>query len=132
MGSYPVSVPQDENSSMSELLVALEGLKVLDALEITDADLRLERSDSNLRETLVITYEFLVALKDATVLDTFYKLPAADQMRFLRWIGATDDPELRQRRTETFVLALKASPLADNDVRIPSDLVTEALDAAGY
>ena len=49
---------------------------------------------------------------DSGVLDTFFRLPKGDQANFLRWIGSTDDPEIRSRRTETFVSALEAAPLA--------------------
>lgn len=49
--------------------------------------------------------------KKAAVLDVFRQLPKVEQTRFLFWIGATDDRELRIKRTETFVSALNASPL---------------------
>lgn len=55
--------------------------------------------------------ELLMTFDDAGVLDTFFRLPKGDQANFLRWIGATDDPAIRDRRTDTFVSALQAAPL---------------------
>jgi hypothetical protein len=101
-----------EDISVDELLSALSGSKILDTLEISNEDLRLARSDSDLLETLRITYEIQAALIDFNVLDTFFRLPKADQADFLRWIGMTDDPDLRRNRIEAFVSALEESPLA--------------------
>ncbi len=67
------------------------------------------RSDSDLLETL--TNEFLVALRDAGVLETFHHLQPADQTHFLRLIAMTDGRELRMKRIGTLVSAMKMSPL---------------------
>lgn len=55
--------------------------------------------------------DILAALIGSDVLDTFFLLPRIDQVNFLRWIGSTDDLEMRSRRTATFVSALAAAPL---------------------
>lgn len=115
------SRPQKDLSSLSveiesvsdeELLVALRGSATLEALGLTSDDLERAHEDSDLLETLRITYEVLGALREASVLGTLMKLPTAEQANFLRWIAATDDPELRRERTSTFVLALQEAPLA--------------------
>ena len=112
MVEIPASLPNRRRApSVDEILATLVAANVLDVLEITDADVERVRTDSNLLETLTIAYDLLMAFDDAGVLDTFFRLPKADQANFLRWIGATDDPEVRARRTETFVSALDASPL---------------------
>lgn len=98
--------------SADEILAALAGSGVLETLEIANEDLDRVRSDSDLLETLTITYELLMTFDDAGALDTFFRLPKRDQANFLRWIGSTDDPATRSRRTETFVSALLAAPLA--------------------
>ena len=102
-----------DDDSLDEVLAALEGSRVLQTLHITNDALRAARSDSDLEETLRITHEILIALRDDDVLDTFYELPISDQANFLRWIGSTDDRQLRANRTETFVSALKLSPIKD-------------------
>jgi hypothetical protein len=80
------------------------------------ADLLAAQSDSDLLKTLRITYELFYALKESGVLDTFSRLPQADQANFLRLIGTTDDPELRGHRTGTLISALSESPLAGNAI----------------
>lgn len=118
------SRPQKDPSSLSveiesvsdeELLVALRGSATLQALGLTGDDLERAHEDSDLLETLRITYEVLGALREASVLGTLMKLPTDEQADFLRWIAATDDPELRRERTSTFVLALQEAPLAGSN-----------------
>ena len=101
---------------MHHVLAALIGSNVLETLEITHDDLAPARSDSDLLETLRITYAVLIAIEEAGVLDTFFRLPRTDQADFLRWIGATDDAGVREGRTTTFVSALQAAPLAWREV----------------
>jgi hypothetical protein len=98
--------------SVDELLSALSESKILNTLDISNEDLHLAHSDSDLLETLRITYEIHAALLDFNVLETFFRLPKADQADFLRWIGMTDDRDLRRNRIEAFVSALEESPLA--------------------
>ena len=102
--------------SVDEILETLVAANVLETLEIADDDVRRVRTDANLLETLTIAYDLLMAFDDAGVLDTFFRLPKVDQANFLRWIGSTDDPETRIRRTDTFVAALEASPLEPRPV----------------
>ena len=98
--------------SIDEVLATLVASGVLDALDIASADLGRARSDSDLQKTLAITYELLMSFDDSGVLDTFFRLSKGAQANFLRWIGSTDDPGIRARRTDTFVSALHAAPLA--------------------
>ena len=100
-----------EELSKEELLVALTESGILETLGVTTAELELARSDSDLLATLRITYEFVVILREYSVLNTFYGLPRRDQLQFLRWIGATGDVSLRRKRTELLVSAIEASPL---------------------
>lgn len=97
--------------SVDDVLATLTASGVLDTLDVGAEDLARARTDSDLLETLAITYELLMAFDDAGVLDTFFRLSKSDQANFLRWIGSTDDPGVRGRRTETFVSALRAAPL---------------------
>lgn len=99
-------------SSIDEILTTLVASGVLETLEVATTDLEKARTDSDLRETLTITYELLMAFDDAGVLDTFFRMSKGNQANFLRWIGSTDDPEIRDRRTGTFVSALQVAPLA--------------------
>lgn len=96
---------------MDEVLAALNAPQITEMLEITNDDFLLARSDSNLFETMRITYELLLALRDSGVLDTFFRLPAANRKDFLRWLATTADPELRSDRAKTFISALRKSPL---------------------
>lgn len=98
--------------SVEEILATLVASNVLETLEITNGDLERVRSDSDLLETLTITYELLMTFDDSGVLDTFFRLPKGDQANFLRWIGATGDQDVRDHRAETFVSALQAAPPA--------------------
>lgn len=99
-------------SSIDEILGALVASGVLDTLDVATTDLEKARTDSDVMETLTVTYELLMAFDDSGVLDTFFRMSKGNQANFLRWIGSTDDPEIRDRRTETFVSALRAAPLA--------------------
>ena len=99
--------------SVDEILATLVASDVLETLEIADDDLQRVRSDSDLLETLTITYELLMTFDDSGVLDTFFRLPKGAQANFLRWIGATDDEEVGGRRAQTFVSALQAAPLGE-------------------
>lgn len=77
---------------------------------MTNDDLETARADSYLRETLMITHEFLVAMRADGVLEAFYLLQAPHQAHFLRVIGRTNDGELRAKRIATLVAAMKMSP----------------------
>lgn len=100
-------------SSVDDLAVALKGSPILERLEVTSDDLHIARSDSDLLETLKIGHEILVALKGSDAFDAFVELPDADQTDFLRWIAATDDPDLRRQRTGTLASRLKESRFDD-------------------
>ena len=78
---------------------------------LTSADLVRAHEDPDLLDTLRIAHDVLGALREAGVLATLMRLPKEEQAKFLRWIAATDDQELRRERTATFGLALQASPL---------------------
>lgn len=105
---------QDGSAELEEVLSALSGSGTLDLLGMTTDDLHAARADSTLFETLRITHELLVALRDEGVLDIFLLLRKEDQANFVRWLGAMDEEELRRDRTKTFVSALRQSPLADS------------------
>jgi hypothetical protein len=112
MPESPAPIPaQTSEMSIDDLAVALGGAGVLDLVGLSHDDLLAEHGDMDLVETLRITHDLLIALRDSSVLDTFLRLPRADQENFLRWIGSTDDRGLRASRTDTFVSALKMSPL---------------------
>ena len=104
---------KDRSSEVDEVLTALSGSETLHLLGMTDGDLQCARDDAELFETLKITHGVLVALREEGVLGTFLALPQEDQANFIRWVGAIDAESLRQGRTETFIVALKQSPLAD-------------------
>ena len=97
--------------SVDDVLATLTASGVLEALGVKAGDLAGSRTDSDLMETLAITYELLMTFDDSGVLDTFFRMAKGDQANFLRWIGSTDDPEIRRRRTETFVSALQSAPI---------------------
>ena len=99
---------------MEEVLTALGGSGALELLGMTKDDLQAARSDLELFETLRITHRVLVALRDNGVLGTFLSLPKSDQANFIRWVGAIDSEDLRDGRTETFIVALKQSPLGQS------------------
>lgn len=105
---------QDGSTGVEEVLNALSGSHTLDLLGLTDEDLQAARNDSELFETLRITHDLLVALRVNGVLGTFLSLPKREQINFIRWVGAIDAENLRQGRTETFIVALQEAPLADN------------------
>ena len=101
----------DQVLSIDDLIESLGVSEILDALGISVTELAGAHTDTDLRQTLWITHEFLMALQDSNVLGTFLKLRRKDQANFLRWIGTTDDHEIRAEHTSTFVAALRGSPL---------------------
>jgi uncharacterized protein YdeI (YjbR/CyaY-like superfamily) len=105
---------QERSARIDEVLNALSDSGTLDLLGMSTDDLNAARTDSVLFETLRITHDLLVALRDEKVLGTFLLLPKDEQANFVRWLGATDEEKLRHDRVETFVSALKQSPLADS------------------
>jgi uncharacterized protein YdeI (YjbR/CyaY-like superfamily) len=108
-------VPQRGSAEVEEVLNALGGPGTLDLLGMTTDELHAARTDSDVFETLRITHELLVILRDEKVLSTFWSLPKDEQRSFVRRLGATDDEGLRRGRTETFVSALRESPLANGE-----------------
>lgn len=74
----------------------------------------------------VFGYEFLTALGDAGVLQTFLRLPEEDQAHFVSLIGATE-AKTRRHRTETFVSVLKMSPMnaSEHATRVLSEAQSE-------
>ena len=109
--AHPVATAPHQVLSVDDLIENLGVSEILDALGITSDELAGARSDSDLLETLWITHEFLMALQGSNVLSAFLKLRRKDQANFLRWIGMTDDPQVRAEHTSTFVAALRGSPL---------------------
>lgn len=103
---------QDGSAEIDEILTVLSGSSALDLLGMTTEDLQSARTDSTLFETLQITHEFLLALRQKGVLGTFLLLPKGEQANFVRWIGATDEETVRHERTVTFISALEEGPLA--------------------
>ncbi|MDQ3645837.1 MAG: hypothetical protein M3345_02760 [Actinomycetota bacterium] len=101
--------PSEIEDRDDALLSALKDSGVLDDLEITYDALRSARTPD--LETLGIIHEVVIALRDAGVIETFFRLPRARQGDFFRWIGAIDDRDLRLHRTETFAAALQMAPL---------------------
>ena len=73
--------------------------------------LRAARNDPESFETLRITYGLLLALRGNGVLGTFLSPPKDDQANFIRWVGAIDSEDLRDGRTETFIVALQQPPI---------------------
>ena len=59
----------------------------------------------------VTAVDLIRALENAAVLEAFCRLPAADQQRFARWIGAARDDVAHWRRINAFVEAMRESPL---------------------
>lgn len=108
------AAPKREPTKIDAVLNALSGSYMLELLGMSTDDLDQARTDSTLFETLRITHELLVVLRDEGVLGTFLLLPKDEQVKFVRRIGATDDEDLRRGRTGTFVDALRRSPLADS------------------
>lgn len=102
-------------SATEEVLHALKGSYTMELLGLVIDDLDEARTDPILFETLRITHEMLLVLRDEGVLRTFLKIPRAEQINFVRWIGGTGAEDTRRQKTEAFVAALKASPLAEGD-----------------
>jgi hypothetical protein len=96
--------PDPEPTSSDQVFVVLE--------TVIDAFLNARGEDHSVSDTLAITQVFLVALREAGCLESFSRLPIHDQSRFLGWIGGADVLDLRTKRTETFIAALQASPMA--------------------
>ena len=101
----------DESVEIEEVIAGLSGSGTLGLLGMTNDDLQAARSDSELFETLRITHRVLLAIRAEGVLGTFLSLPKNDQANFIRWVGAIDSEDLRDGRTETFIVALQQSPL---------------------
>ena len=109
----PSAIPsRDEPVSDDDLLIALKGSATIEMMGLDGDDLMRAHEDPDLLDTLRVAHEVLGALRDAGVLGTLTRLPKDEQAKFLRWIAATDDRELRRERTATFGLALRVSPLA--------------------
>ena len=102
--------------SIDDLVTALGEAGVLDLLGMTYEELLAAHSDAHLVETLRIIYDLMLELRDSHTLGTLLRLPRSDQENFLRWIGSTDDETLRTTRTETFISALRMSPLGAGEV----------------
>jgi hypothetical protein len=93
------------------VLSELSGSGALGLLGMSTDDLDAARGDATLLETLRITHELLQALRDQGVFAAFLSMPKDKQANFVRWIGATDEANVRHDRTHTFISALKQSPL---------------------
>ena len=89
----------------------LQNPELFDILEKIIHEFLQASDESSVREALEISEAFLLALREAQCLDLFALLPLEDQGRFLRWIGSTGPLPFRMKRIETFVSALKGSPL---------------------
>jgi hypothetical protein len=107
----PAAEPEVTASADDDLLEALRSPDVLKMLEISEEQLLTARDDADLLATLRITHEVLIALKDAGVLDVFLQLPFKDRANFIRWIGGIDEEGIRAVRTQSFVAALRTSPV---------------------
>ena len=107
----PKQEPRGRSAAAERVMKEVEDPALFNVLEnVIDEFLR-ARDDASIRETLEIAEAFLTALRESECLDLFALLPVEDQARFLRWIGSTTPAEFRLRRIETFVSALKASPM---------------------
>lgn len=98
------------SGSLDDVVSELFRSRILEVLVMTNHDL--EAAYSEVVETVTATHEFLVSLRDAGVLETFYRLQRAHQAYFLRVIGLTAEGQLRTKRIGTFVSAMKMSPLS--------------------
>ena len=107
----PVPVGETRTTSVDDVLIGLKSPVMLELLGVTEDDLERARSDTDLLETLRIVHDVLARLQDAEVLGAFLALSKTDQANFMRVLGATDDPARRAHRCETFITALKESPL---------------------
>lgn len=105
---------EDGSADIEEVLHALGDSRTLDLLGMTNDRLQAARNDSELFETLKVTYEFLVLLRDNGVLGTFLSLPKDAQANFIRWVRAMDAANLRHALAEAIIWALRESPLADS------------------
>lgn len=102
-----------DDLSVDELLAKLNDSGILETFGVAKDAPLLVRDDSDLVETLKIIQEFLTALRDAGVVETFLHLPKSDQAGLLRIIGMTDGSEARRDRTGMFISSLKESPAGD-------------------
>ena len=55
--------------------------------------------------------DLLDTLAAADALETFLRLPRADQDKFARWIGKSRDDESHWRRINALALAIRMGPL---------------------
>ena len=122
--------PAHRTPEASVLIDELRDPEFFEILELVIDEFLRAREDSSVQETLAISETFLVALREAECLNLFRLLPLSDQSRFLRWIGSTSAPELRQKRTRTFIDALQASPIGEREHE-PSPLVRSASGRGG-
>ncbi len=106
--------PQAGRPEIEKVLDALGGSVMLELLDMTNADLLKARTDPNLFETLRIAHDLLLSLRDEGVLGIFLMMPKEKQMEFVRWMGMTDESEMRSDRVKTLVSALRLSPLASD------------------
>ena len=51
--------------------------------------------------------ELIDVLSSSDALETFNRLPVADQVNFSRWVGLARDDESKWRRIEALVLAMR-------------------------
>ena len=108
------SAPQAGRQEINKILDALGGSVMLELLDMTNADLLKARTDPSLFETLRITHELLLRLREEGVLGIFLMMPKEKQMDFVRWMGMTDENEMRQDRMATLISALRQSPHASD------------------
>ena len=109
--ALPSKEAAPRTAEASGLIRELQDPEFFDILENVIDQFLEARDDRSVHESLEISQAFLTALREAKCLDLFQLLPASDQGRFLRWIGSTKPVDVRMKRIQTFVSALKSSPL---------------------
>jgi uncharacterized protein YdeI (YjbR/CyaY-like superfamily) len=75
----------------------------------------------------VVPQDLLEALGEADALDTFTRLPQADQDSFSRWVAKARDNESHWRRIEALVLAMRIGPLGP-DPAVEAPYRSEVVD----
>ena len=66
--------------------------------------------------------ELLEILATFDALETFCRLPQADQDNFSRWVGQARDNESHWRRIQALVLAMRVGPMQPHIRREPAHI----------